>query len=150
MLIFPTNLLSTVVAKPNPDVALSKAFFMEVVLTFILVFTVFTTAFELIPQKAAYSKVQAGDKGLTLYSVSPQSKAGFAPLAIGFTIIALSMLGGNISGGAFNPARVFGCALLTGNPDYQWLYWTADMLGAALAVGVRQAYWYYFTPTKKM
>lgn len=45
----------------------------------------------------------------------------------------LCFIGGSVSGGAFNPARVFGPALITGNFSNHWMYWFADFLGAALA-----------------
>lgn len=45
---------------------------MEMALTFILVFTIYTVAFELIPKPSPSFKYKADAKGLTLYSVSPQ------------------------------------------------------------------------------
>jgi len=44
---------------PNPDVSLANAFFMEMMLTFILVFIIFTVAFEI---------VEKPEKGTTLGS----------------------------------------------------------------------------------
>jgi hypothetical protein len=38
-----------------------------------------------------------------------------------------------MNGGAFNPARVFGPAVLTGNFDNHWVYWLGDLFGATLA-----------------
>jgi hypothetical protein len=51
---------------------------MEMALTFILVFTIYTVAFELIPKPSPSFKYKADAKGLTLYSVSPQVCCSFA------------------------------------------------------------------------
>jgi hypothetical protein len=69
-----------------------------------------------------------------MQTTSGNTKAGFAPLAIGFTLGFLGLIGGTVSGGAFNPARVFGPAFLSGQGwKYQWIYWVADFVGAGLA-----------------
>eukprot|EP00455_Lapot_gusevi_P012818 TRINITY_DN1615_c0_g1_i4.p1 TRINITY_DN1615_c0_g1~~TRINITY_DN1615_c0_g1_i4.p1 ORF type:complete len:329 (+),score=72.92 TRINITY_DN1615_c0_g1_i4:144-1130(+) len=145
----PSEAMKLLAIVPNPAVSLWYAFFCEFMLTFILVFVIFTVAFELIPAPAKGLKFKANDKGLTLYSVSPQSKAGFAPLAIGFTISFLALAGGSVSGGAFNPARVFAPALFSGKWDNQWVYWLGDFLGAASAVGVRKIYLFFFKDAEK-
>jgi glycerol uptake facilitator-like aquaporin len=54
-------------------------------------------------------------------------------VAIGFTLGFLGLLGGSVSGGAYNPARAFGPALITGVWDNHWVYWVGDLVGAALA-----------------
>ncbi|KAI8812538.1 aquaporin-like protein [Cladochytrium replicatum] len=136
-----------------------NAFFMELILTFILVYVIFATAFDTVDTSNAApvsspsdaTKPHSGEHSsgepsqpapkvskdvgryLTIYTTSGNTKAGFAPLSIGFTLGFLCFLGGTVSGGAFNPARVFGPALLTGNWDNHWLYWLADLTGAALA-----------------
>jgi hypothetical protein len=39
-----------------------------------------------------------------------------------------------VSGGAFNPARAFGPAVISGKGwSHQWVYWIGDFTGAALA-----------------
>eukprot|EP01012_Entosiphon_sulcatum_P049476 TRINITY_DN6809_c0_g1_i1.p2 TRINITY_DN6809_c0_g1~~TRINITY_DN6809_c0_g1_i1.p2 ORF type:complete len:329 (-),score=62.19 TRINITY_DN6809_c0_g1_i1:842-1789(-) len=123
-------------------VELFQAFLMETTLTFILCYVIMATAFDSIkPSDAALSRALESLEdptlsGLTIYSVAGTSKSGFAPIAIGFTLGLLTMIGGGVSGGAFNPARVFGPALVTGNiftKGYLWLYWTGDFAGAALA-----------------
>jgi glycerol uptake facilitator-like aquaporin len=48
------------------------------------------------------------------------------------------------AGSAFNPARVFGPALLQSEWHAHWVYWLADLAGAALAVGVRKLYMHFF------
>lgn len=57
-----------------------------------------------------------------------------APLAIGLSIfVAVGSLGA-VSGGAFNPARYFGPALVFGcTIDKIWLYWIAEFAGGGIA-----------------
>jgi hypothetical protein len=59
-----------------------QVFGMEMALTFILVFTIYTVAFELIPKPSPSFKYKADAKGLTLYSVSPQVCCVFARLFV--------------------------------------------------------------------
>ena len=69
-----------------------------------------------------------------LKTTSGNTKAGFAPVAIGFTLGFLCLIGGTVSGGAFNPARAFGPTLVSGSGwGYHWIYWVGDFLGAGLA-----------------
>ena len=49
------------------------------------------------------------------------------------------MFGGSISGGSLNPARSFGPALITGNFNYQWIYWIAPIIGGLISAGVYKA-----------
>ena len=71
---------------------------------------------------------------MTIYTTSGSSKAGFAPVAIGFTLGFLGLIGGTVSGGAFNPARAFGPTLVSGKGwGNHWIYWIGDLLGAGLA-----------------
>jgi len=37
-------------------------------------------------------------RGLTIYATTPQSKFGFAPLAIGFTVFSVTQVGGTSGG----------------------------------------------------
>lgn len=114
---------------------LGFVFASEFFMTFILVFTAFTVVFEDAEEqkKQSMSFQTIGDsRGLTLYASTPQSKAGFAPFAIGFTVFSLCLIHGE-SGGAFNPSRMFGPALISGKWDYLWLYWISQFLGAAIA-----------------
>ncbi len=58
----------------------------------------------------------------------------FYGLAIGFTVLAGAFAVGNISGGAFNPAVAVGISVM-GLAAWSniWLYFTANLLGGAVA-----------------
>jgi len=120
------NTVRSVAVHPAKDVSIGQAFWIEVILTFIFVYVIFATAFD---------TVESGTKGKKMmkYSTSGDTKAGYAPIAIGFTLGACVFCSGSISGGAFNPARVFGFAFVGDAWDHHWLYWIADFLGAGLA-----------------
>ncbi|KAJ3083666.1 aquaporin-like protein [Rhizoclosmatium globosum] len=147
MVVFPRphdgsfhDIPSSVVLDMDATALVVNAFFMEVILTFVLVYVIFATAFDTVDTGnkvkvagAAGQKNNEAGKNLTIYTTSGNTKAGFAPIAIGFTLGFLGLIGGSVSGGAFNPARVFGPAVLTGNFRNNWIYWVGDFLGAALA-----------------
>jgi len=65
-----------------------------------------------------------------------------APLAIGMTLTFNILMGGALTGAAFNPARAFGPMVATGRFDDAWLYVTAPIVGAIVAAflhaGVRR------------
>ena len=86
-----------------------RAFILETVMTFTLVYVVLTTT---------TSKN---------FRIAP-----LAGVAIGFTLGFNVILGGSISGGSLNPARSFGPALIVGNFDFQWIYWIAPILGGLI------------------
>ncbi|KNE72784.1 hypothetical protein AMAG_17112 [Allomyces macrogynus ATCC 38327] len=129
-----------------------RAFGMEFILTFILVYVIFATAFDTVDSSSAIKvetevdehglpasptptqqqRTGAG-RNLTIYTTSGNTKAGFAPLAIGMTLGFLCFIGGTVSGGAFNPARVFGPAMVGGYWNNHWVYWLGDFCGAAVA-----------------
>lgn len=114
---------------------LGKVFATEFFLTFFLTYVAFTVAFEDAENQKRESmsfKTISDTKGLTLYASTPQSKTGFAPFSIGFTIFSLCLAGG-ASGGAFNPARLLGPAIFSGKFDYIYLYWIGEILGASCA-----------------
>lgn len=114
----------------------ARIFWMEFVLTYILTFVAFVCVFEEseAQKKSSMSfKSVANSRGLTLYASTPQSKTGFAPFAIGFTVFALNFIGGTVTGGAFNQARMFGPAIFSGKWDKLWLYWIAQFAGSTIA-----------------
>lgn len=55
---------------------------------------------------------------------------------IGITLLFCILAGGNITGGALNPARAFGPALVSGNWTAQIVYWLGPILGAVVAMQV--------------
>lgn len=90
-----------------------RAFVAEFMLTYILIFVIFAVVFDEIEEEKKQSmtlKGFANSRGLTLYTSTPQSKSGFAPIAIGCLIGVLTNMGATSSGGAFNPAGIcFAC-----------------------------------------
>jgi len=134
------NVAAQVAVVPADDANIGNAFLTELILTFILVYVIFAVAFDTVDNKNVQvvntpggGKQKKGANSLTIYTTSGATKAGFAPIAIGFTLGFLCFMGGSVSGGAFNPARVFGPALVGGVWHDHWMYWIADFLGAGMA-----------------
>lgn len=97
--------------------ALGKAFVVELIVTFILVWVVLNTA---------TSKDTEGNS--------------FYGLAIGFVVVAGAIAVGGISGGAFNPAVALGItAVHLAAWSNIWMFLVADLLGGALAGAVFKA-----------
>jgi aquaporin Z len=75
-------------------------------------------------------------------ATSPKTDGNsFYGVAIGFTVMAGAFAGGNISGGAFNPAVGIGPTIIHaivggGSWSHLWLYLVGPVAGAAAAVGV--------------
>jgi glycerol uptake facilitator-like aquaporin len=57
----------------------------------------------------------------------------FAPFAIGMTVSLNIIMGGALTGGAFNPARALGPMIATGNFSDAWLYVAAPLVGGIIA-----------------
>lgn len=93
----------------GPDVTVSGALIMEVIMTFFLVLTVFGTA------------------------VDPRGPKAIAPLAIGLIITVDILAGGRISGAAMNPARAIGPALVQQDFTNWWIYWVGPIIGGLIA-----------------
>ena len=67
-------------------------------------------------------------------STAVAGRAGnLAPLAIGMTLTLNIIMGGALTGAAFNPARALGPMVATGNFHDAWLYLTAPIVGAIIA-----------------
>ncbi|MEA2346212.1 MAG: aquaporin [Thermoanaerobaculia bacterium] len=67
-------------------------------------------------------------------STAVAGRAGnLAPLAIGMTLTLNIIMGGALTGAAFNPARAFGPMVATGNFSDAWLYLAAPIVGAIVA-----------------
>jgi MIP family channel proteins len=70
-------------------------------------------------------------------STAIAGRAGnLAPLAIGMTLTLNIIMGGALTGAAFNPARALGPMVATGNFTDAWLYMTAPVVGAVIAAFV--------------
>ncbi len=67
---------------------------------------------------------------------SEKSFKEWAPLAIGTTLGFIVMVGGPLTGGAFNPARWFGPALVGNEFGGVWPYLAGPIVGALLAAAV--------------
>jgi len=73
-------------------------------------------------------------------STAVAGRAGnLAPLAIGMTLTLNIIMGGALTGAAFNPARALGPMIVTGNLSDAWLYVTAPIVGAIVAAIVHTA-----------
>ncbi|KRR04411.1 MIP/aquaporin family protein [Bradyrhizobium valentinum] len=67
-------------------------------------------------------------------STAVTGRAGnLAPLAIGMTLTLNIIMGGALTGAAFNPARALGPMVATRNFSDAWLYLTAPFVGAIVA-----------------
>jgi MIP family channel proteins len=89
----------------------AAGFVIEAVLAFLLVTVVLNT-------------VVAGRAG------------NLAPLAIGMTLTLNIIMGGALTGAAFNPARALGPMIATGKFTDAWLYVLAPIIGAIIAAWV--------------
>jgi MIP family channel proteins len=67
-------------------------------------------------------------------SAAIAGRAGnLAPLAIGMTLTLNIIMGGPLTGAAFNPARALGPMIATGDFANAWLYVAAPIVGALIA-----------------
>ena len=60
----------------------------------------------------------------------------FAGLAIGSTVLLEAMFAGPICGASMNPIRSFSPAIISGHLEHLWIYLTAPVIGAVLAIVV--------------
>jgi aquaporin Z len=72
---------------------------------------------------------------IILGATDKRAPQGFAPIAIGFGLTLIHLIGIPITGVSVNPARSTGPALFVGSWALQqlWLFWVAPILGAILA-----------------
>jgi aquaporin Z len=94
----------------SPGTNDGRAFVLEMIMTFFLVFAVWATA---VDTRGAFKAI--------------------AGLAIGLTITMDVFVGGHITGAAMNPARAFGPELAGGVWHGWWIYWLAPIAGALIA-----------------
>lgn len=135
--IFPEggNIADSLVLKPGAGVSLMQALTIETIMSFILVFVIYATAMGITIPTAGGDASDEFAEEATERILQAKQRLPFGPLAIGFTLGFLCLIGGTISGGAFNPARATGPALLSLKFEYLWVYWAGDLLGAAIATG---------------
>ncbi len=109
----PGSLGATV---PAEGVGIGQAFLLEVILTFLLV--------------------------NSIYHSAVSGKAGnLAPVAIGLTLAACIAMGGPLTGASLNPARSLGPALFSDAPtaiSSLWIYFVACPVGGVLAACVHK------------
>jgi MIP family channel proteins len=92
----------------GPNTSAMAGIVIEAIVTFFLVFVVYGTA------------------------VDPRAPK-IGGLAIGLTVTIGILFAGPLTGGALNPARVFGPALAVSFWNAHYVYWIGPMLGGALA-----------------
>ncbi|HET6256041.1 MAG TPA: aquaporin [Puia sp.] len=108
-LLFPTDeLLGTTL----PAGAAWQSFVLELLLTFFLMLVIMGVA------------------------TGPKEQGLFAGIAIGSVILLEAMFAGPISGASMNPARSLAPAIVSGHVGNLWVYLTAPVLGAALAIPI--------------
>lgn len=94
---------------PADGVGDFRAFLIEAFITFLLVFVVVAVA------------------------TDPRVPKASAAPSIGFALIAAVLIGTGSTGGAVNPDRALGPAIMSGTVGSLWLYLTAPIAGAILA-----------------
>lgn len=87
-----------------------QSFILELILTFILMFTILHVA-----------------KG-------SKEQGMFAGLAIGSVVLSEAMFAGPICGASMNPIRSLSPAVISGHMEHLWVYLSAPTLGAIIAV----------------
>ncbi len=92
-----------------PGVSIARGVLMEFIISFLLIFTIYGTL------------------------VDKRASPGFAGIAVGLVVLFGAMIGGTISGGAMNPARVFGPALASGQFTHHYVWWLGPILGGIAA-----------------
>lgn len=105
--LFPDN---ATLGITQPSGSFLQSFILEVVMTFILLLVIL--------------RVSTGskEKGIT------------AGLVIGATVAFLVLFGGPVSGTSLNPTRSLAPAIVSGNMNALWIYLTAPVIGAVVAV----------------
>ena len=101
---------------PGPEFSQAEAVVAEVILTFLLMIVILTTAEE----EATIGKQAA--------------------LAVGLTVAACGFFAGPVSGASMNPARSIPPQLLGGVYHLVWIYALAPCIGAVVAAFVTMAF----------
>jgi aquaporin Z len=106
-LLFPTDEL---LGSTLPAGSAGQSFVLELLLTFFLMLVIMGVA------------TGSKEQGL------------FAGIAIGSVILLEAMFAGPICGASMNPARSLAPAIVSGHLENLWVYLTAPVIGAALAI----------------
>lgn len=91
---------------------LAKAFAVEMLITFVLMFVIAAVA------------------------TDHRAVSQLAGVAIGGTVMVCALVGGPLTGGSMNPARSLGPALVLGEASQLWLYLIAPCVGAVAGAWV--------------
>ena len=94
---------------PADGVSDGRAFIVEALITFLLVFVVMAVA------------------------TDARVPAALAAPSIGFALVAAVLIGGGITGGAVNPDRALGPAIMSGTFTSVWVYVLAEIIGGIAA-----------------
>lgn len=94
---------------PAAGVSDARAFVVEALITFLLVFVIMAVA------------------------TDPRVPTALAAPSIGFALVAAVLIGGGITGGAVNPDRALGPAIMSGTFTSPWVYVAADIVGGVIA-----------------
>jgi aquaporin NIP len=94
----------------RPSGSVMQSLIMEIVLSWILMFVILSVS------------TGAKEKGVS------------AGIAVGSTVALAALFAGPVSGASMNPARSFAPALISGHLENVWIYLSAPLIGAALAV----------------
>lgn len=94
---------------PAAGVSNGRAFFVEALITFVLVLVVISVA------------------------TDDRVPAAVAPVAVGAALAVCIFIAAPVTGGAVNPARAFGPAVVSGNLHGLWIYLLAPLVGGVLA-----------------
>jgi len=90
---------------PGPGISDGRAFVVEALITFLLVFIIIAVA------------------------TDDRVPAAVAAPAIGFALVAAVLIGGGSTGGAVNPDRALGPAIMSGTFTSIWVYLLAPVIG---------------------
>ncbi len=94
---------------PAGGVSSGRAFFVEALITFVLVLVVISVA------------------------TDERVPAAVAPVAVGSALAVCIFIAAPLTGGAVNPARAFGPAVVSGDLHALWVYLLAPLVGGVLA-----------------
>ncbi|TDW99086.1 aquaporin [Dinghuibacter silviterrae] len=108
-LLFPSNAL---LGATMPAGTALQSFILEVILTFFLMLVIMGV------------------------STGPKEQGLFAGIAIGSVVLLEAMFAGPICGASMNPARSLAPAVVSGHLEYLWVYLTAPVAGAAIAIPI--------------